>query len=91
MIGKAYLLVILTSLWITPCLAQAAVGGPKKSQNYIGGPVAPKNAVVPPRPGEAVRTGPSTQNPLATMGGPKNIGAPMAPKTPVVPPRPKGR
>ena len=90
MIGKACLLVILTSLWITPCLAQAAVGGPKKSQNYIGGPVAPKNPVVPPRPGEAVRTGPSIQKPLA-VGGPKNIGAPMAPKNPVVPPRPKGR
>jgi hypothetical protein len=91
MIGKACLLVILTSLSITPCLAQAAVGGPKKSQNYIGGPVAPKNPVVPPRPGEAVRTGPSTQKPLATVGGPKNIGAPMAPKNAVVPPRPKGR
>lgn len=61
MIGKACALVILTSLWTTPSFAQAAVGGPKKSQNYVGGPVAAKNPIVPPRRGEVVRTEPPTQ------------------------------
>jgi hypothetical protein len=61
MIGKACVLVILGSLGIAPCFAQAAVGGAKKNQNYIGGAVAPKNPVVPRQRGEVVKTGPSTQ------------------------------
>jgi hypothetical protein len=74
MTGKACVLVILSILWITPSFAQAAVGGPKKSQNYIGGPVTQhhsyiggpvtqKNPVVPPRQGEVVRTGQPTPRP----------------------------
>jgi hypothetical protein len=74
MTGKACVLVVLSSLWITPSFAQAAVGGAKKNQNYIGGPVAQKhnyigspvtqkNPVVPPRPREVVRTGQPTPRP----------------------------
>lgn len=63
MIGKACLLVILSSLWITPSFAQAAVGGPKKNQNYVGGPVTQKSPVVAPRRGDVARTGQSTQRP----------------------------
>jgi len=63
MIGKACVLAFLSVLWIAPSFAQAAVGGPKKGQNYIGGPVAPKNPVVVPRRGEVSRTEPSLQRP----------------------------
>jgi hypothetical protein len=61
MIGKACVVVIVSSLWIAPSLAQATVGGPKKNQNYVGGSVASKNPVVPPRRGEVVRTEPTIQ------------------------------
>ena len=62
LIGKAYVLAIL-HLWTAPCFAQAAVGGPKKNQNYIGGLVAPKNPVVPSRRGDVVRTGQTAARP----------------------------
>ena len=63
MIGKTCVLVILSCLWITPNFAQAIVGGPKKNQNYIGGPIAAKNPIVPPRRGEVVRTESPAQKP----------------------------
>jgi len=63
MIGKACVLVILSSLWTTPSFAQAAVGGPKKNQNYIGGPIAAKNPIIPPRRGEVVRAQSPAQRP----------------------------
>jgi hypothetical protein len=72
MTGKACVLVILSSLWIAPSFAQAVVGGPKKGQNYVGGPVTQnhnfiggpttqKNTIVPPRHGDVVRTGQPTR------------------------------
>jgi hypothetical protein len=61
--GKALLFIALT-LWITPGVAQTALGGPKKEQNHIGGPITTKSPVVPPRRGEVlVRTAPTTQTP----------------------------
>jgi len=45
------LCVVLVLLWLAPSLApsfaQVAVGGPRKNQNYVGGPTAQKNPVVP--------------------------------------------
>jgi len=56
MIAKGCALLILSSLWMTPSFAQTAIGGPKKAQNYVGGPVTPKNPVVPLRRGEVEKT-----------------------------------
>ena len=63
MIGKSCVLILLSSLWITPSFAQAVVGGPKKNESYIGGPVASKNPIVPPRKGDAANTEHSTRRP----------------------------
>ena len=47
MIGKACLLLVVSTLWLPPVFAQSAVGGPNKRQSYVGGPKAQTNPVVP--------------------------------------------
>ena len=54
----------LSFLWASPAFAQAAVGGPSKQKNYVGGAAAQTNPVVPPRRGQA--TGSVQTHPSAT-------------------------
>jgi hypothetical protein len=63
MIRTAFALFVVSGLWISSSFAQAAVGGPKKSQNYIGGVTARTNPVVPPQRGEMTNTVPSVPKP----------------------------
>ena len=63
MIRKVFFLAIVGNLWISPSFAQAALGGPSKSQNYIGGSKAQKNPVVPPPRGAVLKTEGNTQKP----------------------------
>jgi hypothetical protein len=47
MIRRAWVFLIVSSMCISVSFAQGSVGGPKKNQNYVGGPTAQKNPVVP--------------------------------------------
>jgi len=60
MIRRAWVFFVISSLWISVGFAQGTVGGPKKNQNYLGGPTAQSNPVVPPRRGEIAGTGGAT-------------------------------
>jgi hypothetical protein len=56
---RACVIIVVSSLWISISFAQSSVGGPKKNQNYVGGPIAQQNPVVARRRGEAMKTGQS--------------------------------
>ena len=47
MIGKAGLLLVVSTVWLPPVFAQSGVGGPNKQQSYVGGLKAQTNPVVP--------------------------------------------
>jgi len=47
--GKACLIAIVGSFWISAAFAQS-VGGPAKPQGHVGGPMAQGNPVVPVHP-----------------------------------------
>lgn len=47
MTAKTLLLVVMSTLWFTPAMAQSAVGGVNRKQHYVGGATTQKNPVVP--------------------------------------------
>jgi len=63
MIRIAYAFLTISSVSVTLSVAQAAVGNPKKTQSYVGGPAAQTNPVVPRQRGGITKTGQSGSRP----------------------------
>src|ERR1700752_910353 len=47
-----YLLIVVSTLWLSPTFAQSAVAETNNHQNFFSSPAALRNPVVPARPGE---------------------------------------